>query len=262
MDYESEQAMEMEALEAILMDDMEEYEGTLPEGWNSDTKAYRISIKPADDDQSTAGDELEMDLLFAHTPSYPDEAPHIKLRSVCGLSDSDMEQATALLQQQVEANMGMAMIFTLVTAAQEWLQERLTAADTSTDPEADRKRHEQEDEARRAAARAHGTAVTLETFLAWKRQFDAEMALQKAALADQGKADGTRITGKAWFLGQAPGEDVGDGSEADENGLSDVQDDEDADDLDYNDDDDDEGAGDDDEDDDEGFLDEYLSAKQ
>ena len=99
-DYEGEQAMELEALEAILMDDIEEYDGNTPPNWTKHGKTYIITIRPADEDgEEGAGDsELEMELLFAHTPTYPDEAPCIKLRSVTGLSDADLEEATQLLQ--------------------------------------------------------------------------------------------------------------------------------------------------------------------
>lgn len=36
-----------------------------------------------------------------------------------------MATLAALLDEQVEANIGMAMIYALVSAAQEWLQERV-----------------------------------------------------------------------------------------------------------------------------------------
>jgi hypothetical protein len=42
-----------------------------------------------------------MELLFAHTPTYPDEAPCIRLRAVTGVSDADISAATKVLQQQV-----------------------------------------------------------------------------------------------------------------------------------------------------------------
>jgi hypothetical protein len=69
-DHASEQAMEIEALQAILMDDLEEYEGMLPPGWSTHAPTYKITVRPADDDGGGGGggggdDEMALDLLFA-----------------------------------------------------------------------------------------------------------------------------------------------------------------------------------------------------
>lgn len=122
MDYAAEQAMEMEALEAILMDDLIEYEGTLPDGWVATGLTYKVVIDPAEDGEDESEYPVQMELLFAHTPNYPDEAPSVKLKSVRGLSDSDLVQATGVVQEQIDANMGMSMIYTLIGAAKEWIQ--------------------------------------------------------------------------------------------------------------------------------------------
>jgi hypothetical protein len=45
--------------------------------------------------------------------------------SLRGLSDADIAALNAVLSEQVEANMGMAMIYVLVSAAQEWLREKV-----------------------------------------------------------------------------------------------------------------------------------------
>jgi hypothetical protein len=170
------------------------------------------------------------------TPQYPDEPPCLKPRSVRGLSDADMQQAAAAMDAVVQENMGMAMIYQVVSAAQEWLANRLTQA-AAPDPETDRKRQEREEEARHAALRAHGQPVTLESFAEWKAKFDAEAALAKAsvsAAADGagGKGGGAgaagaaggggeqRLTGKAWFMKHyaAGEEDVEEGEEDAEEG--------------------------------------------
>eukprot|EP00878_Enallax_costatus_P018509 GHUV01019485.1.p1 GENE.GHUV01019485.1~~GHUV01019485.1.p1 ORF type:complete len:155 (+),score=59.56 GHUV01019485.1:420-884(+) len=151
MDYESEQAMEIEALEAIFPDDLEEYDGNLPDGWTRHGKTYSIAINPsaevgaADDDGVEP--ELQMQLVFAHTSTYPDEPPCIRLRSIKGLSDADLQEATNELQQHIQDSLGMAMIYNLVTAAQEWLAARVAAGPTSSglDPEAEAKRKREEE---------------------------------------------------------------------------------------------------------------------
>jgi hypothetical protein len=47
MDYEGEQAMELEALEAIFADQLEEFEGNTPEGWSKHGKTWGITIYPS-----------------------------------------------------------------------------------------------------------------------------------------------------------------------------------------------------------------------
>jgi hypothetical protein len=46
--------------------------------------------------------ELQMQLVWAHTPTYPDEPPSIRLRSIKGLSDKDLQEATDELQRHIE----------------------------------------------------------------------------------------------------------------------------------------------------------------
>jgi hypothetical protein len=95
------------------------------------------------------------------------------------------------------------------------------------DPEAEERRKRDEEEAARAAARAHGTPVTVEAFEAWRKKFEAEQALAKVQLGEGGKADGAavaagRITGKAWFLAQmAAGKEVS-SNEEEEDGEEDA----------------------------------------
>jgi hypothetical protein len=47
MDYESEQAMELEALQAIFPDDLEEFEGSVPADWPQHGKVWAININPS-----------------------------------------------------------------------------------------------------------------------------------------------------------------------------------------------------------------------
>jgi hypothetical protein len=125
-----------------------------------------------------------------------------------------MTELAGRLGAVADENLGMAMVYNLVTAAQEWLGDRM-ARSAGPDPEADRKRAEAAEEARHAAMRAHGTTVTVESFAAWRKRFDAEAAAAKAAAAAAagGGADGkgggggaggeARLSGKQWFLKQA-----------------------------------------------------------
>lgn len=96
-------------------------------------------IHPLEDGEECEDDTLQIDFIFAHTPSYPEEAPSIRLKSACGLSDADIAQAKALVDKEIEANLGMAMIFTLTTAVKEWLQDK-SSVEESIDPVEARKK--------------------------------------------------------------------------------------------------------------------------
>eukprot|EP00197_Chlamydomonas_leiostraca_P004784 CAMPEP_0202869978 /NCGR_PEP_ID=MMETSP1391-20130828/14178_1 /ASSEMBLY_ACC=CAM_ASM_000867 /TAXON_ID=1034604 /ORGANISM="Chlamydomonas leiostraca, Strain SAG 11-49" /LENGTH=174 /DNA_ID=CAMNT_0049550395 /DNA_START=98 /DNA_END=618 /DNA_ORIENTATION=+ len=174
MDHASEQQMEIEALEAIFADELEEYQGisTGPD-WPAVGKTYKLEITPREEGEEDDGDDpLEMELIFAHTAQYPEEAPCLRVLAVYGLSDSDVAACSAKLNQVVEENLGMAMVYTLVEAAKEWLRNRAEAS-AEVDPEEASKRAAAEEEAKRAAARAHGVTVTVERFMEWKAAFDA-----------------------------------------------------------------------------------------
>jgi glucokinase len=51
-------------------------------------------------------------------------------RSVQGLSGSDIAEVQRVMEEQVQANMGMAMLYPVVCAAQEWLLDKVQTAST------------------------------------------------------------------------------------------------------------------------------------
>lgn len=207
MDYSAEQEMEIEALESILMDDLQEVQGPSPSGWSDSVKCYRIGLPTGEAESfpESGASNMQFDLLFAHTPTYPDEAPLIKLSNVQGMSNEDIQSLQQVVDDQIQENLGMAMIYTIVTAAQEWMQDHANVPQEATlDPEEAKKRAIEAEEARLAAARAHGTQVTPETFTQWRKRFDTELTLQKASLAEQQQAAEKkgRLTGKQFFQSQ------------------------------------------------------------
>lgn len=157
------------------------------------------------DDAEISTDEipLRLEFVFAHTEKYPEEKPLIKVRSLRGFRDADIATLQALMDEQAEENLGLPMIFTLITAAQEWLDEK-AASDIvpEMDPEAELKRARDAEEARVAELRAHGTAVTPETFSEWKARFDAEMSLSQSSINSVINTKTNQLTGKQWFMQQ------------------------------------------------------------
>lgn len=174
---------------------------------------------------------------------YPAERPLLlTCESIKGLSDSHLEELASAGRKAADESAGMPCIFTVAEAVREWLQannlqgldgsmysdmmrrmqqkevekknqsERAAiklAADTEKragDPQID------EAELERIRKRQAGTQVTMETFVAWKKAFDEEMAQRRAQEGDSTGVD-NRPTGKQWFLQQQGGGDVTDEDE-------------------------------------------------
>lgn len=53
--------------------------------------------------------------------------------SVQGMSNEDLKSLQSLVEEQIQENLGMAMIYTIVTAAQEWMLDKVTHIHQSSD---------------------------------------------------------------------------------------------------------------------------------
>ncbi|MCJ1372157.1 hypothetical protein MMC20_003379 [Loxospora ochrophaea] len=165
-----EQVEEREVLDSIFPDEITDV---------SDT-AYRISvtldIPQEDGDESTPPTLI---LAVSYPPSYPDTSPDLGLSAPPDAPkhkyidiQSDKSRLLSALEPTVEENLGMAMVFTLVSTLKEsaelLISERQAAAQALKDVEAAKVEEEEN-------RKFHGTAVTRESFLAWRERFRAEM---------------------------------------------------------------------------------------
>ncbi|CAI0645685.1 RWD domain-containing protein [Colletotrichum fructicola] len=211
-----EQVEEREVLDSIFPDEITDVSET----------EYRISIA-----LDVLGDEEPPTMLLQvrYPEAYPDEAPMLDLQSTPNAAphewfnvSQDKERLLRGLEETIQENLGMAMVFTLVTtlkeAAENLVEERKQAKD---------KEHE---EAVLAAEREEnkkfqGTPVTPETFLKWRADFIKEMEElrqkeDEERLAELKKAkvkEPVKLTGKQlWERGLAGKVDDDD----DEGGLT------------------------------------------
>nr|XP_043627132.1 RWD domain-containing protein 1-like [Erigeron canadensis] len=186
--------MEIEALKAILMDEFEEIQPSIS-GLNTSNPCFQIKLCLKEDETDSI-DSVQLGFIFSHTEKYPDEIPLLNLKSIKGTQISDLKVLKEKLEQEASENLGMAMIYTLVTSAKEWLAQRF-AQDTNND------NMQEAVAAKDEITVPHGEPVTIETFLAWREKFEAEMALERAKLLPESALAGTKekkITGKEWFL--------------------------------------------------------------
>ncbi|CAH9132242.1 unnamed protein product [Cuscuta epithymum] len=194
-DYVQEQEMEIEALEAILMDDFKELH-TGESGLNTSRRCFQIAISPQEEEaDEPTNSSVRLALIFAHTERYPDEPPLLDVQSLKGIQGGDLKILKEKLQQEATENLGMAMIFTLVTSAKEWLSELFSK-------DANDENAGEAEVAKDEIVVPHGEPVTIETFLAWRERFEAEQALERAKLMPDSALSAPKekkLTGRHWF---------------------------------------------------------------
>ncbi|EAY74527.1 hypothetical protein OsI_02417 [Oryza sativa Indica Group] len=194
-DYEQEQEMEVEALQAILMDDIKEIDPS-ESGLSTTARCFQIVLSPQDDDfDESAYVPVQLALIFAHTEKYPDEPPLLNVKSVRGMKSEDLASLKEKLEQEATENLGMAMVYTLVTSAQDWLSEKY--GQNAGDGESEENEAEEEE-----VIVPHGEAVTVESFLAWRDRFEAELALQRAKLMPESALTAPKekkLSGRQYF---------------------------------------------------------------
>eukprot|EP00899_Mesostigma_viride_P015061 jgi/Mesvir1/23556/Mv18253-RA.1 len=243
--HQMEQDMEIEALQAILTDEMREIppdDPAAPAG--SSGRCFQVIISPKDAVEEEPTDiPIRMSITFSHTPNYPDELPLLRVTAVRNCGPADVEELFGKITDEANSSLGMAMIFQLVTLAKDWMRERFNPESLQEQAENDAAKEEQRRLEAEEEKRRHGTKVTVETFLAWREMFEAEMALKRAQMSSQVAALGRagKITGRKYFETRKFG---------DKESASEGEDDE------WADEDDDEEIDEDD------LLDEYLREKE
>ncbi|XP_051147807.1 uncharacterized protein LOC127262969 isoform X2 [Andrographis paniculata] len=212
-------------------------------GLNTSNRCFEITVSPQDDeaDESTKS-QVRLALIFSHTENYPDEPPLLNLKSLKGLQAEDLKILNTKLATEAAENLGMAMVYTLVTSAQEWLSERFSEDAGIEDDEDDEATKDE-------IIIPHGEPVTVDTFLAWRERFEAELALERAKLMPDSALAAPKekkLTGRQWF-------ETGRASMKGSAPVAEDNSDEDEEDIDFDDDDFD--------DDEEDMLDHYLAEK-
>ncbi|XP_060519455.1 RWD domain-containing protein 1 [Cylas formicarius] len=186
MDYNEEQTGELEALESI-------YYGDFVVISNAPIK-FSIPIKTEEYDTDISSG-LSCDLVITYTPKYPEEAPIIEIENPTNFDNGYKSELLKYLQEQVQENLGMVMVFTLVSSAQERLNVKYDEIKKDREEKEARKIKEEEEAERK---RFEGTRVTIESFLKWKQQFEEEMGIdKKRELAEK---EGRKLTGRELFM--------------------------------------------------------------
>lgn len=156
---------------------------------------FTIPVKTEDFDEESGGGEGRWVLLkFTFPNKYPDEAPGVEVEEEENV-DADMKAGLmARLEEVAQENLGMAVVFTIVSEGITWLSEENDRLKFEADEKIRIKKEADDAEEQR---KLEGTKVTMESFLAWKAEFDEEMRLKKGAVVVR---KGTKKTGRELFM--------------------------------------------------------------
>lgn len=132
-------------------------------------------------------------LNVQYPPSYPDEAPRLDITQPPNAPKhpyldihDDKQRLLDALSETIEENLGMAMVFTLVTvlkdAAELLISERQNAKQALADMEAAKAEEEEN-------RKFQGQAVTRESFLKWREEFRAELEEKKRIAEEEREAE-------------------------------------------------------------------------
>ncbi|KAL8645358.1 MAG: hypothetical protein Q9226_007341 [Calogaya cf. arnoldii] len=165
-----EQIEEREVLDSIFPDEITDI----------DEKSYRITINP--DVPQQDGEDVESPTLLltiTYPPAYPDEPPILDLSLPANAPkpphldlSTDRGPLLSCLTTTIEENLGMAMVFTLVTVLRENIESLMLERVASIQAAKDKIAEEAEAQEN---AKFHGERVTRESFLRWREGFRSEM---------------------------------------------------------------------------------------
>jgi len=187
-DYLEEQQNEIEALQSIYPDEIEII---------AEKPFYNFKTKIICQDAENFPDHATWaELEFTYTATYPDAPPLMEVTDSENLDVAQLEALVELMNSSCEESLGMAMVFTVMTAVQEHLTELTETMKREEEEENERRIRQAEEEEQK---RFEGTIVTVETFMSWKLKFDAEKA-EMRRLKGYDDSVSKKPTGKALFL--------------------------------------------------------------
>ncbi|KAL6706785.1 Protein gir2 [Coniothyrium glycines] len=181
-----EQKEEREVLDSIFPEEITDVSET----------EFRISIELDDGrhpDEEREDEQPIIILNVSYPPNYPDEAPRLDISAPPNAPkhpylsvQDDKSRLLSSLEETIEENLGMAMVFTLVTvlkdSAELLITERQNAKAALKEIEAAKVEEEEN-------RKFQGEAVTRESFLAWRERFRKEMAEEAKRKEEEKEAE-------------------------------------------------------------------------
>ena len=183
MSNKEEQSQEVEALESIFPNEIEIL-ATEP------FHKLRFTIK-SENYENDPDNEAMIVLTFTFNEAYPNDVPEFEIEESENLNDE--QDALDFLTSQAKENLGMPMIYTLISGLIEKLNKD---NDQRKEDEANEKERREREKEAEELKRFEGTKVTVESFLKWKADFDKEMSELKRKKEEKANK---KTTGKQLF---------------------------------------------------------------
>lgn len=204
MNHQEEQEMEIEALTSIFEEGREFFTISPTE--------FRLKLLPC---PAGEGDNhVEATLHVTYTAEYPEVAPDWELQDV-KLPDEKLPQLKAKIEETIDASLGMAMIYSVAEAMQDWLKEnnikplsmheemmqRAGGDEPDEEDDDDDESGEEEEEEWKGLADKNlcleSDRITPDIFHVWKLKFDQEL-MDEGILRREG--ENKAKTGKQIFM--------------------------------------------------------------
>jgi len=174
-----ERELELEALEAIYMNDLEVIERP---------GEFHIRVFPIPDAENPADNKVGIRMEVKLPADYPNVPPEIMLQSLKNVPGKVCQTLETKIRETAQSSLGDQMIFTFVSIVKEWLDEHNESADTP-------KQEDTKKQVENLPEEKEGTPVTPETFNLWFKGFKIEMEAKKKVQVSQS----SQLTGKEWF---------------------------------------------------------------
>lgn len=189
--YRDDQCNEIEALDSIYCGELEVLQ-------SEPLHRFQLPIATIEyeqDEETEAPEGLSCKLIFSYTEKYPDTSPLVEIEDPENFRAGYEKGLLEHIQQTIEENLGIEMIFSLVSSAQEWLNCKYDELKSEADNEKEEAKRLKDEEERK---KFEGTRVTVESFMAWKTKFELDMGIteRKEKLLGESK----KLTGKELFL--------------------------------------------------------------
>jgi RWD domain/DRG Family Regulatory Proteins, Tma46 len=189
-----EQAAEIEALDAIFMDDFK-----LVDGPNSLRGArFEIFLFPE------SAPDVRLRMIFEHPLAYPDEPVVVTAHALAGVSAPKRKALQEFSGQVATENAGMPSVFEICENVKRWIEDNVgDVEEESSDSDVDGSQFETRDTSAAAkvevvASKAIGTTVTVESFMAWRESFLLEIN-QAKAVSEKTAESNKKLTGRQLF---------------------------------------------------------------
>lgn len=134
-------------------------------------------------------------MVFTYTEKYPDTAPIVEIEDALNFEDYYETSLLEHIDSTVSEFLGMEMIFSLVSSAQEWLNVKWDEHKNALEEQRVRRLREAEEVERK---KFEGTRVTVETFMKWKLEFEEQTGVNAKRILNT--ADSKKLTGKELFM--------------------------------------------------------------